>query len=75
MQKALLYAKLEPIAELKKLEFEGDYTSRLTILETMKSMPFGSVWDMYCEKSGVPVGAAVLKEVKEYEKNVTSKRA
>ena len=75
MQKALLYAKLEPIAELKKLEFEGDYTSRLTILETMKSMPFGAVWDMYCEKSGVPVGAAVLKEVKEYEKNVTSKRA
>ncbi|MCR5262904.1 MAG: L-rhamnose isomerase [Clostridiales bacterium] len=74
MQKALLYAKLEPTAQLQKLEFEGDYTSRLALLEAYKTFPFGDVWDMYCEKSGVPVGTDMLKEVKKYEAEVTSKR-
>ena len=74
MQKALLYAKLEPTAQLQKLEFEGDYTSRLALLEAYKTFPFADVWDMYCEKQGVPVGTDMLKEVKKYEAEVTSKR-
>jgi L-rhamnose isomerase len=74
MEKALLYALLEPVDTMKKYELEGDYTSRLTMLEELKSYPFAAVWDMYCEKCGVPVRADWLDAVKAYEKNVLSKR-
>ena len=74
MQKALLKALLEPTAELQKIELEGDYTSRLALLEEYKSYPFGAVWDYFCEVNGVPVGEDWLKEVKAYENEVLSKR-
>jgi L-rhamnose isomerase len=74
MQKALMYALLEPTAKLKQLELEGDYTSRLALLEEYKSYPFAAVWDYYCEKQGVPVRDAWLAEVKKYEADVLSKR-
>ena len=38
-----------------KLELEGDYTSRLALLEELKSYPFAAVWDYYCDTMGVPV--------------------
>ena len=70
MQKALLFAALEPSAKLRELEVSGDYTSRLAMLEEIKTLPFSAVWDMYCEMQGVPVRAAWLDEVKKYEKDV-----
>jgi L-rhamnose isomerase len=74
MCKALLLALLAPIDKLKQAEAAGDFTSRLALMEDAKSMPFGPVWDYYCEKAGAPVGEAWLAEVKTYEKNVLSKR-
>ena len=74
MQKALLYAFLEPTDRLKKLENDFDYTSRLTLTEELKSYPFGAVWDYYCETNDVPVRENWLSDVKEYEKSVLSKR-
>ncbi len=74
MLKALLLALLEPTAKLQQMEAEGDLTSRLALLEEVKMLPFGSVWDYYCTKSNVPAGDAWLGEVKAYEKNVLSKR-
>jgi len=74
MIKALLIAMLEPTDKLRQMEVSGDYTSRLAMLEELKTMPFGAVWDYYCEKSDVQVGAAWLKEVKDYEARVTGKR-
>jgi L-rhamnose isomerase len=74
MLKALLMALLEPTKLLRKFETEGDYTSRLALLEEFKSLPFGAVWDYYCLKASVPVGEAWLAEVKRYEKEVLSKR-
>ena len=74
MQKALMYALLEPSEKLMKLELEGDYTSRLALLEELKSYPFAAVWDYYCEMNGVPVRDEWLKEVKAYEANVLAKR-
>lgn len=74
MIKALLIALLEPTEMLRKFEVEGDYTSRLAILEELKTMPFGTVWDEYCKQMDVPVGDTWLKEVKDYEANVLSKR-
>jgi len=74
MIKALLLAMLEPIDILRKYEDSGDFTSRLALLEELKTFPVGSVWDYYCMKLGVPVGTDWLEEVKKYESEVLSKR-
>jgi len=74
MEKALLLALLAPIARLKACEAQGDYTSRLALMEDAKALPFGPVWDYYCRKAGKPPGEAWLAEVKQYEKDVLSAR-
>lgn len=74
IQKALLWAALEPVAMLQKFEAEGDFTSRLAYLEELKTLPFGIVWDAYCESQNVPTGDAWLLETKRYEADVTLKR-
>ena len=74
MIKALLIAMLEPTDALRKVELEGDFTTRLALLEELKTYPFGGVWDYYCIKLGVPVGKDWLEEVKKYEVEVLSKR-
>ncbi len=74
MQKALLYAALEPTENLRKLEFEGDYTARLAMLEELKSYPFQAVWDWYCETEGVGVRDKWLEGVRSYERDVLSAR-
>ena len=74
MLRALCLAMLDPIDKLKKLELNGDYTSRLALMEEAKSMPFAAVWDYHCLKQGAPVGEEWLAEVKKYEKAVLSKR-
>ena len=74
MLKALLAAFVEPTAKLRELECAGDYTSRLAMLEELKTMPLGDLWNYYCLKHGAAVGTAWIDEVKQYEKNVTGKR-
>ncbi len=74
MIKALLMALLEPTKKLARIEAQGDHTSRLAMLEELKTLPFGAVWDYYCLKSSVPAGDAWLSEVKAYEGNVLSNR-
>jgi L-rhamnose isomerase len=73
--KCLLAALLEPAALLRQAELGGDYTSRLALLEETKTLPFGAVWDEYCQRQNVPVGHHWLNEVKGYERDVLSKRA
>ena len=46
----------------------------LALLEEAKSLPWGAVWDYYCESQGAPAGMAWLAEVKRHEKEVLSKR-
>lgn len=65
--KATLMALLEPIEQLRMFETSGDYTSRLALLEELKGLPFGAVWDYYCQQQNVPVGTGFLAEVKQYE--------
>ena len=74
MIKALLIALLEPTKKLRQMENAGDYTSRLAMLEELKTLPFGTVWDYYCRKQDVPTGLDWLKEIKAYESRVTSLR-
>ena len=73
-QKALLYAVLDPSDLLKELELAGDGAGKLAVMEEMKTMPFGAVWDYYCTLQNVPVGAGWIDDMRDYEKNVTSKR-
>ncbi len=72
--KSLLMALLEPGKQLRQYESDRDFTGRLALLEELKSMPFGAVWDYYCQLSDVPVGADWLVEVKNYEQNFLTKR-
>jgi L-rhamnose isomerase len=74
MIKALLMALLEPINSLREQELAGDLTTRLAMLEELKTMPFGAVWDYYCLQMGVPVGTSWLEKVKQYEADVLSQR-
>jgi L-rhamnose isomerase len=74
MIKALLIALLEPIKSLREMEAGGDFTARLAMLEELKTMPFGAVWDYYCIKNNVPVETYWLKEVRDYEAKITSLR-
>src|SRR5690606_665416 len=72
--KALLLALLEPTAKLRELETSRDLTGRLALLEELKSLPFGAVWDEHCRRADVPIGAAWLDEVRAYERQVLTSR-
>jgi L-rhamnose isomerase len=74
MLKSLLAALLEPTDTLRDLERSGDFTSRLALVEEIKSLPQGAVWDYYCLKQDVPVGRAWIGRVKDYEARVLSQR-
>lgn len=71
--KSLLIALLEPAA-LREAEKSGDLTTRLALMEELKSMPWGDVWDEYCKRQNVPVGMGWVKETQKYEAAVLSKR-
>jgi L-rhamnose isomerase len=73
--RALLLALLEPIDRLRELERSGNYTKRLALLEELKCLPLGAVWDAFCLRQGVPVGIRFMDEIEEYERQELSKRA
>lgn len=73
--RALLLALLEPIDELRALEAAGDYSGRLALLEELKALPFGAVWDYYCLRQGVPVGYDLMRPVREYERRELAGRS
>jgi L-rhamnose isomerase len=72
--RALLLALLEPLAEMRELEVTGDLTARLALLEELKGLPFGSVWDFHCLQQEVPVGLGFLDEIRAYEKQELARR-
>ena len=73
--KGLLLAMLEPTDTLVAYEEAGDYYGRLALLERLKSMPFGAVWDYYCRQEGVPAEAEIFSEVQKYEKDILIERS
>ncbi|MGY3885536.1 L-rhamnose isomerase [Aeromonas aquatica] len=74
MKKALLRALIEPIALLRQAEQQGDYATRLALMEETRSLPWQAVWDYACAQEGVPVGTDWLAVVKGYETEVLSAR-
>jgi L-rhamnose isomerase len=74
MLRALLIALLEPTAKLREFEVAGDFTARLAMLEEVKMLPCGAVWDAYCLKQNVPPGLGWLDDIKHYERTVLTER-
>ena len=74
MQKALLYALLEPSADFKALQESANYTKLMVMQEEFKTLPFGEVWEEYCRSCGVVAGAEWFDDVVDYEKNVLAAR-
>jgi len=72
--RALLLALVEPIDQLRELEMSGNYTRRLALLEELKGLPFGAVWDTFCLQQGVSVGMSFMDEIQDYEERELSKR-
>jgi L-rhamnose isomerase len=74
MIRAILSALLEPTPLLRSMEERSDFTGRLAMLEELKSMPSGAVWEYYCLQSGVPVGGDWLNSIRKYEREVLVQR-
>ena len=73
-QKCLLQALLEPLDLLRQYEDKGQGFEKLALMEEMKSLPFGAVYDYFNLKNDVPVGEEFIAKVQQYEREVTSKR-
>lgn len=72
VQKALLYALLEPASTMQEMQNCNDFTSLMVLHEELKIMPFGDVWAEYLKQTDTP--ADYLTEVKQYENEVLKKR-
>ncbi|WP_299862444.1 L-rhamnose isomerase [uncultured Roseobacter sp.] len=73
MQKALLRALLMPLDQLKIAEDGLDFTTRLSVTEEFKDMPFGAVWDEFSKRAEVPNGQALIRELDRYQKSVSDR--
>ena len=74
VQKALLFALLQPDNELKSLQDSGDFTRLMVMREELKTLPFGDVWDEYCRSCGKPADGEWFDEILRYEKAVLEAR-
>jgi L-rhamnose isomerase len=73
-QMAFMYALLEPFNTLVEYEEKGKNFERLALLELLKTMPFGAIYDYYCMKNKVPAGHDYIDAIVKYEKDVLLKR-
>ncbi len=72
--KALMLALLEPTDVIRKFEEEKNYFARLAMLEELKFMPYGDIWNYYCETEGMARDSQMTAAVMDYEKEVLLKR-
>ena len=75
LKKALLAALLEPRGALRRLEAEGDLAGRLALMEEMKVMPLGEVWNEFCRRQNVPGDGAWMPLVRQYAATTLAARA
>ena len=72
VQKALLMALLTP--DLTEMQNADNWTELMVVQEELKTMPFGEIWAEYCCVCGAPADGEWFATVKEYEREVLSKR-
>ena len=73
-QKALLLAMLTPNEKLKELQDKAKFTELMIAQEAVKVLPFGDIWNEYCEVCNVPTDDELYSVIEEYEVSVLSKR-
>ncbi len=74
-RKAILAALLQPVEAMKKVERDGDVSTRLAMVQEFKAgAMLNPVWDYYCAKKNAGVGLEWLQDVKQYEAEVLTKR-
>ena len=71
----MLFALLQPNAELKALQDEGNFTKLMVMQEEMKTLPFGEIWEEYCRRCDKPADGEWYREIERYEKKVLEVRA
>ena len=74
MQKALLIALLEPFQQICDTEYAMDFSGRMALSEAAKTLPWGAVWQFFCEKNNIPQDWDVINPIREYEKTVLVNR-
>ena len=72
LQKALLFALLQPTEQMKKMQDENNFTEIMYLSEEMKMMPIGDVWQEFLSREGVCED--YILQIKVYENEVLSKR-
>ena len=70
---AMLQALLEPTEKLRYEKQDKNF-ERMAYLEELKGMPWNMLYNYYCNKQGVPVGDAYIREIQAYESEITSKK-
>ncbi len=73
-RRALLYALLEPVSQLRDAEEAGDRTARLALSQDMLDLPYAAVWDALCDRASVAAGGQWLRAVQAYERDVMDAR-
>ncbi len=73
MQKALLYALLQPNEKLRALQDAANFTEQMVVQEECKMLPYGDVWAEYLKKYNF-AGDYWFKKVVEYENKVLKER-
>jgi len=73
-QISFLKALLEPTEMIREYENDGKGYEKLALMEEMKIMPLGDVWNYFCMLNDVPTGTDVLTAIGNYEQKVLSGR-
>lgn len=72
VQKALLFALLQPSDKMKELQNESNFTELMVISEEIKTAPLGDVWEEYLRRENIE--SDYLSKVSEYENTVLGER-
>ena len=72
--KGLLAALLQPAETLLGYERSGKKFARMALLEELKMLPLGAVWDHYCESEKTATDRELIEIVDSYERDVQSAR-
>lgn len=74
MQKALLYALLQPFEKMRALQDAGDWSELMALSEALKMYPYGDVWRYFCGLCGVPSDMECFEAAKAYENDILKYR-
>ena len=72
VQKALLFALLQPSQMMKELQDNANFTELMVLSEEMKTMPLGDIWAEFLERQGTE--SCYIGSIKEYEEKVLVNR-